>query len=87
MRLVMMKEQERRTAMGILMTIVFFWLLFKFAGFLLRICGHIIGAIFTLVFYTIVIGVALTFLGVVGIGIPLVIILGIGSAMASIAAH
>lgn len=71
--------------MGILMSLLFFWALFKFAGFLLRICGHIIGAIFTLIFYTFAIGIALAFLGVVGIGIPLVICLGIGCAIAAIA--
>ncbi len=73
--------------MGILLAILFFYLLFKGAGLVLRICGHILGAILTGIFYIIVIGVALTFLGVVGIGIPLVIIVGIGTAVAAIAAH
>ena len=63
--------------MGIIFTILMVCFLFKICGWMLKLCGKILGAAFSIVGYLIVGIVAVAGFGVAIMVIPIVLIIGI----------
>lgn len=62
--------------MGILLTILLLFLFFKFTGFLFRISGRVLGAIFSLIGYAVIGMIVVSLLGIVFF-FPLILLIGI----------
>lgn len=71
--------------MGIIFTILMICVLFKVCGWILKLCGKILGAAFSLVGYLIVGIIAVAGFGVAIIIIPIVLIVGIATVIGLIA--
>ena len=67
--------------MGILLTILFLFLFFKFTGFLFRISGRIIGTILSLVGYAAIGMIVISLLGIAFCILPLILLIGIGATV------
>lgn len=67
--------------MGILLTILFLFLFFKFTGFLFRISGRIIGTILSLIGYAIIGMIVIFLLGIAFRILPLILLIGIGATV------
>lgn len=67
--------------MGILLTILFLFLFFKFTGFLFRISGRIIGTILSLVGYAVIGMIVISLLGIAFCILPLILLIGIGATV------
>ena len=67
--------------MGILLTILFLFLFFKFTGFLFRISGRIIGTILSLVGYAAIGMIVISLLGIAFRILPLILLIGIGATV------
>ena len=67
--------------MGILLTILFLFLFFKFTGFLFRISGRIIGTILSLVGYAAIGMIVIFLLGIAFRILPLILLIGIGATV------
>jgi len=67
--------------MGILLTILFLFLFFKFTGFLFRISGRIIGTILSLVGYAVIGMIVISLLGIAFRILPLILLIGIGATV------
>ena len=62
--------------MGILLMILLLFLFFRFTGFLFRISGRILGAIFSLIGYAVIGMIIVSLLGM-ALFLPLILIIGI----------
>jgi len=62
--------------MGILLTILLLFLFFKFTGFLFRISGRVLGAVFSLIGYAVIGMIVVSLLGMVFF-FPLILLIGI----------
>lgn len=71
--------------MGIIFTILMVCLLFKVCGWMLKLCGKILGAALSLVGYLIVGVIAFAGFGLAIIVIPIVLIVGIATVIGLIA--
>lgn len=71
--------------MGIIFTILMVCLLFKICGWMLKLCGKILGAAFSLIGYLIVGVIAFAGFGLAIIVIPIVLIVGIATVIGLIA--
>ena len=67
--------------MGILLTILFLFLFFKFTGFLFRISGRIIGTILSLVGYAVIGMIVISLLGIAFRILPLILLIEIGATV------
>jgi hypothetical protein len=71
--------------MSILLTILFVVLFFRITGFLLGICGRILGGLLSLVGYTLIGLFAIAVLGLAFYTLPLVLLAGIGAIATGVA--
>jgi hypothetical protein len=66
--------------MGILLMVLLLFLFFKFTGFIFRISGRILGAIFSLIGYAVIGLVAVSLLGM-AFFLPLILLIGIAATI------
>lgn len=64
--------------MGILLTILLLFLFFKFTGFIFRISGRVLGAIFSLIGYAVIGMIVVSLLGMVFF-FPLILLIGVAA--------
>lgn len=71
--------------MGILFTILLVVLFFKLTGLFFRICGRILGIMFSLAGYALIGILAVAVLGIALNAMPLLLLIGIGATAVAVA--
>ncbi len=69
--------------MGIIFTVITLVLLFKLTGVLLKLCGKILGGMFSLLGYILLAAVAVTGFGLAIVFVPVIIVVGVFSLIAA----